>query len=55
MNPDPTIESLVLPLQREVQTLAEAYEPFMQAVSQLTSAELDELENNKYRQAGTIY
>ena len=54
MNPDPTIESLALPLQREVQTLAEAYEPFMQAVSQLTSAELDEIENDKYRQAGTI-
>lgn len=54
MNPDPTIRSLGLPLQQEAASSEEARQPFITAVAKRTAEDLDRLENDEYRQAGTI-
>ncbi|TPX11478.1 uncharacterized protein E0L32_007897 [Thyridium curvatum] len=54
MNPDPTIQSLSLPLQRDTATYDDALKPYIQAVSTKTAEDMDKLENDDYRQAGTI-
>jgi len=54
MNPDPTLDSLNLPHESEVSTLDEAISPFVEAVGKLDSEEIQKLEIDKYRQAGTI-
>lgn len=54
MNPDHTIQSLGLPLQKDAATSEEARQPFIEAVDNKTAEELDKLENEEYRQAGTI-
>jgi hypothetical protein len=54
MNPDPTITSLNIPLQRDATTHEDAMQPFIKAVARFNAEELDTLENDIYRQAGTI-
>lgn len=54
MNPNPTLESLDLPLESPATSHEEAIGPFVEAVSKLESQELQHLETDVYRQAGTI-
>lgn len=54
MNPDPTIQSLGLPLQNDVASQEEAWTPFMEKVGQKTSQQIEKLANNEYCQADTI-
>ncbi|KAJ5058821.1 CoA-transferase family III domain-containing protein [Bipolaris maydis] len=55
MNPDPTLTALGLPLDGEPNdTMESVVERIQSVVSKIDSAALDELMNEKYRQAGTI-
>ncbi|KAI1752485.1 CoA-transferase family III domain-containing protein [Xylaria castorea] len=55
MNPDPTLTALGLPLfGKEDDTYDSVVETIQAKVSQLDSAEVDELMNEQYKQAGTI-
>ncbi|KAI8951062.1 CoA-transferase family III domain-containing protein [Xylaria longipes] len=55
MNPDPTLTALGLPLfGKEDDTYDSVVETIQAKVSQLDSAEIDELMNEQYKQAGTI-
>ncbi|KAI1466673.1 CoA-transferase family III [Daldinia caldariorum] len=55
MNPDPTLTALGLPLDgEENDTYDTVVERIQNAVAQFDAAELDELMNEKFRQAGTM-
>ncbi|KAK5112725.1 hypothetical protein LTR62_003823 [Meristemomyces frigidus] len=55
MNPDPTLTALGLPLHGSPEaTYDEAVQAVQDVVSQHNAAELDELMNEQYKQAGTI-
>ncbi|TRX98961.1 hypothetical protein FHL15_000303 [Xylaria flabelliformis] len=55
MNPDPTLTALGLPLfGKEDDTYDSVVETIQAKVSQLDSAEIDQLMNDQYKQAGTI-
>ncbi|KAI1856354.1 hypothetical protein JX265_011601 [Neoarthrinium moseri] len=55
MNPEPTLTALGLPMDGESQdTYDSVAKKFQETVSKLDSAEIDELMNEQYRQAGTI-
>jgi hypothetical protein len=55
LNPDPTLSALGLPLNGEPgDTYESVIERYQDAVSQFESTFLDDLMNEKYRQAGTI-
>lgn len=54
MNAAPTIASLSLPPNIAAASFEEAFEPYMNAVAQLNSDELQNIATNKFHQAGTI-
>ncbi|RFU80005.1 transferase family III [Trichoderma arundinaceum] len=54
INPDPSLDSLGLPHDREVKDYDEALKPFVDKVSLIDSVTLDDLENDKYKQSGTV-
>ncbi|RDW62021.1 alpha-methylacyl-CoA racemase-2 [Coleophoma cylindrospora] len=54
MNPDPTLKSLDLPLERDTTSVEESWTPFTEKISQITSHDLQHLATDIYRQAGTI-
>ncbi|OAL38854.1 hypothetical protein AYO20_02060 [Fonsecaea nubica] len=54
IDPRPTIESLGLPQESSASSLQEAFKPYVEAVSRFTAEELQDLETNRFRQAGTI-
>lgn len=54
MNPEPTLDSLGLPHDRDVTTFEEGIEPFIEKVGQLESGALQKLASDVYKQAGTI-
>ena len=54
MNPDPTLESLGLPPYKDAETIEESWKPFEEKIAQIDSEELQKLESDVYKQAGTI-
>lgn len=54
MNPDPTLESVGEPLDRDAGTWDEAIKPFVEKLSQIDSAEMQRLASDVYKQAGVI-
>lgn len=54
MNAESTLRSLALPLDLPAKSHEEALLPFIETISQIESEELQALETDKYRQAGTI-
>ncbi|KAF2099225.1 CoA-transferase family III [Rhizodiscina lignyota] len=54
MDPDPTLDSLGLPHDREVSSYEESLEPFVEKISQIESEDLQKLASDVYKQAGTI-
>jgi hypothetical protein len=54
MNPNPTLDSVGLPYEREAATQEEGWAPFMEKISQLTAEEMQHRVTDVHRQAGTI-
>lgn len=54
MNPDPTLDSVGLPYDRDANSWEEAIEPFVKKLSQIDSAEMQNLASDVYKQAGVI-
>ncbi|KAK5090947.1 hypothetical protein LTR05_001125 [Lithohypha guttulata] len=54
MNPDPTLDSVNLPHDRDASNWDEAIEPFVEKLSQIDSAEMQKLASDEYKQAGVI-
>ncbi|KAH8810994.1 alpha-methylacyl-CoA racemase [Xylogone sp. PMI_703] len=54
INPDPSLDSLGLPHDHDVNDYYEAIKPFTEKVSLINSADLDKLENDEYKQSGTV-
>ncbi|KIX06703.1 uncharacterized protein Z518_04679 [Rhinocladiella mackenziei CBS 650.93] len=54
MNPDPVLKSIGLPLDAPAKTHEEAISPFIDAISNTDSKDLQHLETDVYQQAGTI-
>ncbi|KAF2494190.1 CoA-transferase family III [Lophium mytilinum] len=54
MNPDPTLNSLGLPVRKEVETVEESWKPFEEKIGQINSEDLQKLESDEWKQAGTI-
>jgi hypothetical protein len=54
MNPDPTLESLGLPKGMQCATMEDSWEPFVEAVGKHTAPEMQHIETDLFKQAGTI-
>lgn len=54
MNPDPTLESLGLPKDLDAPSIEAACAPFIEKIAQIDSEDMQRLESEKFRQAGTI-
>jgi hypothetical protein len=54
MNPEPTQDSLGLPHELGADSVEESWKPYMDAVGELDSAEMQRLASDVYKQAGTI-
>jgi crotonobetainyl-CoA:carnitine CoA-transferase CaiB-like acyl-CoA transferase len=54
MNPEPTQDSVGLPHEKDVSTVEEAWQPYMEKLSQIDSAEMQRLASDVYKQAGTV-
>jgi hypothetical protein len=54
MNPEPTQDSLGLPHELGADSVEESWKPYMDAVGDLDSAEMQRLASDVYKQAGTI-
>lgn len=54
MNPDPTLESVGLPHDRDAKSWDDAWEPFFEKLSHIESAEMQRLASDVYKQAGVI-
>lgn len=54
LNPDHSINSLELPLDKEVSTPEESWKPYMEKMAQLDSSKMQELTADVFKQAGTI-
>jgi hypothetical protein len=54
MNPNPTLDSVGLPHERQATTWEEAWEPFFEKLSCVESSEMQRLATDVYQQAGVI-
>lgn len=54
MNPDITFQNLGMPSEQDFASMEEAWQPLMDAMSQLDSAEIDHRSNDIYNHPGTI-
>ncbi|KAJ9635543.1 hypothetical protein H2201_003201 [Coniosporium apollinis] len=54
MNPDPTLDSIGLPHERDNATIEDSWKPFIEKLSQIDSAEMQRLASDVYKQAGVI-
>lgn len=54
MNPDPSLDSLELPHDMDAETVEESWKPYMEKIARIDSTELQRLESDVYKQAGTI-
>jgi hypothetical protein len=54
MNPDPSLESIGLPLEMDSASHEEAWKPFMEKMAEIESREMQTLATDVHRQAGTI-
>jgi hypothetical protein len=54
MNPEPTQDSLGLPHELDADSMEQSWKPYMDAVGELDSAEMQRLASDVHKQAGTI-
>lgn len=54
MNPEPTLDSIGLPHERDAKSWEDAWEPFFEKLSQIESSEMQRLASDVYKQAGVI-
>jgi hypothetical protein len=54
MNPDPSLESIGLPLELDAPTIEDAWKPFMEKLGKIDSIAMQSIASEKYKQAGTI-
>ncbi|KAF1851406.1 CoA-transferase family III [Cucurbitaria berberidis CBS 394.84] len=54
MNPDPTLDSIGLPYNKDVASPEESWAPFEEKLEQIDSQEMQRLASDVYKQAGTI-
>ncbi|KUJ08286.1 alpha-methylacyl-CoA racemase [Mollisia scopiformis] len=54
MNPDPSLNSIGLPLELDASSVEESWKPFTEKIGQINSQEMQRLASDVYKQAGTI-
>jgi hypothetical protein len=54
MNPDPTLDALGLPYELDSASREESWKPYMDKISKIDAADLQQLVSDKAKQAGTI-
>ena len=54
LNPDPTLDSIGLPHEREANDWDEVIQPFIEKLSQINSADMQRIASDEYKQAGVI-